>query len=506
MSTSTRGEIAIGAIWMLAFKLTERSLGFLSTLVLVRVLTPNDFGVMAMAMSLIAVLELLKSFSFDVALIQRREVTRDHLDTAWTFNLIFGLLVALLIVALARPASVYYSESGLEAVAYALAVGWMVSSFENIGVVAFRRDLRFGDEYRFLVAKKVATVAVTVPLAIWLRSYWALVVGVVLGKVLSVAISYALHNHRPRLSLAAARDLMGFSGWLFINNVLYFFNERVTDFVLGRIAGTRALGTYNVSFEIANLPTTEIVAPINRAMLPGYSKIAREGSDLARTYMDTVGVMALFSLPAGLGIAALARPLVDLLLGAQWHDAVPLIQILGVYGAIASLGTNTASALMAVGRQRALTALAALRLVLLVPAVIWGCQAAGMVGVAWAVLGVTAAVTPVNFGALLPVLGLRVSAFVNAIWRPAAAAALMYLAVTTALAALHAAHLDHVLLQLLVGMAVGAIVFLAAIGALWRLSGKPESAESLVARRLAGMLAARRARAVVASAGTADRT
>lgn len=494
MNNSTRGEIAIGAAWMLAFKLTERSLGFLSTLVLVRVLTPADFGVMAMAMSLIAALELLKSFSFDVALIQRHEVNRGHLDTAWTFNLIFGVLVALLIVVLARPAAGYYSEPQLEAVAYALAIGWLAQSFENIGVVAFRRDLKFSDEYRFLVAKRVATVAVTVPLAFWLRNFWALVVGIVVGKLLSVLISYALHPHRPRLSLVAARDLMSFSGWLFVNNVLYFFNERVADFVLGRIAGTRALGIYNVASEIASMPTTEIVAPINRVMLPGYSKIAREGSDLGRTYMDTVGVMALFSLPAGLGIAALAKPIVDLLLGPQWQDAVPLIQILGIYGAIASLGTSTASALMAVGRQRALTALAALRLVLLVPAVIWGCQASGTVGAAWAVLGVTAVVTPINFGALLPVLGLRVPVFIAAIWRPIAASMLMYIAMTAALDALHASRLDHVLLQLFVGMVVGGATLLVAIVALWRLSGRPESAESIVVRQLAALLAARRSR------------
>ncbi len=499
-STSTRGEIAVGAIWMLAFKLTERSLGFVSTLVLVRVLAPADFGVMAMAMSLIAVLELLKSFSFDVALIQRHEVNRDHLDTAWTFNLVFGVLVALLIAALARPASAYYSEASLEAVAYALAVGWLIQSFENIGVVAFRRELDFKKEYRFLVAKKVATVVITLPLAYWLRSYWALVVGVVLGKVFSVAISYAIHPFRPRVSLAAARDLMGFSGWLFVNNVLYFFNERVTDFVLGRVAGTRALGVYNVSYEIANMPTTEIVAPINRAMLPGYSKIAREGNDLGRTYIDTVGVMALFSLPAGLAIAALAAPLVDLLLGAKWHDAVPLIQILGCYGAIASMGTNTASALVALGRQRALTALAALRLALLVPAVIWGCQTAGMVGTAWAVLLVTIVVTPINFGALLPVLGLRVSAFVAVVWRPALASTLMYLAIAGTLQALQAAGARNVLLQIAAGSVAGGATLLATAAGLWHLSGRPESAESIVGRRVMAMVAARRSRAAATMA------
>jgi lipopolysaccharide exporter len=483
--STTRGEIATGVAWMLAFKLTERSLGLVSTIFLVRLLAPADFGVMAMAMSLIAILELLKSFSFDVALIQRQDVRREHLDTAWSFNLIFGVLVSLLMVALAKSAAAYYAEPHLEAVTYALAVGWFIQSFENIGPIAFRRDLKFRSEYRFLVAKKVATVMVTLPLAYWLQSYWALVVGVVAGKGLSVLISYVMHPHRPRLSVAAAADLLGISGWLLINNILYFLNERLTDFAVGRIAGARALGLYNISFEIANMPTSEIVAPINRAMLPGYSKIARERGDLGRTYLDTVGLTALFSMPAGLGVAALAAPLVTILLGAQWLPAIPLIAVLGVYGAIVSVGTNISSALLALGRQRALTSLAALRLALLAPAITWATGAFGVLGTAWAVLVVTAAVMPINFVILLPVLGIRGGQFIGAVWRPVVASAAMYVAVRGVLQGLSTAGLSSPLLQLTVGAVTACLALVATLGLLWLASGRPEGAETVVARRLA---------------------
>ena len=500
----TRGEIVSGAIWMLAFKLTERSLGFLSTIVLVRLLLPDDFGVMAMSMSLIAVLELLKSFSFDVALIQRREVDRGHLDTAWTFNLLFGIGVALMIVALARPASLYYAEPRLEAVAYVLATGWMISSFENVGTVSFRRDMQFRTEYWFLVTKKIATVAVTLPLAYVLRSYWALVAGVVLGRVLSVLISYRMHDFRPRLSLQKARDLMSFSSWLLVNNILYFVNERFTDFAVGRIAGTSSLGLYNISFEIANMPTAEIAAPINRAMLPGYSKIAREQGDLARTYVDAVSVMGFFSLPVGAGIAALAGPLVSLVLGTKWLAAIPLIQVLGIYGALASVGTNTGSALLALGRQRSLTALAALRLCLLVPAVIWATNRHGVLGTAWAVLIVTLVVTPLNFGALLPRLGVRVSSFLGALWRPLVTSVVMFMIVGALLEQLSAAGVASPLAQLLLGTAAGTAVSLALLGLLWWASGRPKGAETIILGQVINRWAARRKAAALAAAARAD--
>jgi lipopolysaccharide exporter len=480
---------------MLAFKLTERSLGLISTVILVRILVPADFGVMAMAMSLIAILELLKSFSFDVALIQRRDVNREHLDTAWTFNLAFGVFVSVLMFACAGPAATYYGEPRLEAVVYALAAGWFVQSFENIGTVAFRRELQFQTEYRFLVAKKLAGVLVTLPLAFWLRNYWALVAGVVAGRALSVWISYRMHSYRPRWSLAAASDLLGFSGWLLINNVLYFFNERLTDFVIGRLAGAQALGLFNVSFEIANMPTTEIVAPINRAMLPGYSKIARESGELAQTYLDTVGVMALFSIPAGLGVAAMAGPLVTLVLGSQWLPAIPLIQILGVYGAIASIGTNTSSALLALGRQRALTALAAMRLLILIPAVIWATHAFGVVGTAWAILIVTGFMTPINFLTLLPVLKIRIGEFMGFLWRPIIAATVMSLAVGSSMRLLASAGVSNSMAHLSLGALTGFVSYAVVLGLLWQFSGRRNGAEGIILRGLKSRLEARRLRA-----------
>ena len=272
-------------------------------------------------------------------------------------------------------------------------------------------------------------VLVTVPLALWLQSYWALVIGTVAARCFSVLISYQMHPYRPHLSLAGARDLLNFSGWLLLNNALFFLNQRSTDFVIGRLTGAQALGLYNVSFEISNMPTTEIAAPVNRAMLAGYSKLAREDGQLSQTYLDTLGVMAMFTVPAGVGIAAVADYLVTVLLGGNWLDAIPLIQILGFYGAIASVGTNTGSALLALGQPQMLTALAATRVALLIPALVAATLAFGLMGAAWAVLIVTIVMTPLNFGVLLPKLGVRVSAFLSCVWRPVLASGLMYGAV-----------------------------------------------------------------------------
>jgi len=132
-------QIATGAAWMMGFKLFDKSIGLVSTLVLARVLTPADFGLVAMATAVVALLGLMGAFGFDTALIQRQDADRTHYDTAWTFNVLFGVAVALLLLVVAVPAANFYREPRLELMLPALAIGSLVGGFENISTVAFRK-------------------------------------------------------------------------------------------------------------------------------------------------------------------------------------------------------------------------------------------------------------------------------------------------------------------------------------------------------------------------------
>ena len=357
--------MAKGAAWMVLLKFIERGMGLLSTIVLARLLVPADFGLVAMAMSIIAVLELLGAFGFDWTLVQRSEATTDQFNTVWTFNVIFSLFCSAVLVLTAGFAAAFYFESRLQAIMYALALGTFVQGFENIGVVNFRRELQFNREFKFLLAKKLASVAITIPLAFAMTSYWALIIGVVFGKVVSVALSYRVHPYRPRLSLAAFGDLFHFSKWLFLNNIISFLNNRSADFVIGKMTGAQSLGLYSIAFEISNLPTTELVAPINRAAFPGYSRQADDLPKLRDSFMSVIAMIALFALPAAAGIALVADLAVSVLLGNRWQATVPLIQVLAFYGVIMALQTNIIYVYVAIGKPKLVTLVGGLQFIVL---------------------------------------------------------------------------------------------------------------------------------------------
>lgn len=466
---------------MVLFKLLERGLGLVSTVVLARLLVPADFGIVAMAVSMVAVLELLSAFSLDMALIQKQNLTRDHYDTAWTLNVLANVLIAVLAVLIAAPGASFFGDPRVEWVIYGLAVAVVVQGFENIGVVAFRKELTLDKEFRFLLMKKLVAVVVSVTIAVMFRSYWALVAGSVAGRIAGVALSYLVHPFRPRLSLAARHELLHFSKWLFVNNLLFVTNQRAPDFIIGRLAGPTTLGVYNLGYEIAHLPTTELAAPVNRAVFPGYTRMAGTPGSLRAGFLAVVASIALIAIPAAVGVAALAEELVHVLLGQQWLECIPIIQILSIQGLFAALQSNAGYIFIATGRPSTSTRLATLRLAILMPTLFIGTTFGGSIGAAWAVLGTMLLILPFSYAAIFKSLRLRPKDYGPILWRPLVGAGGMLLAITVwrqwldsvAPSSSHSA-------TLLTSIFIGFTSYVAATFLLWHVAGRPVGPESHV--------------------------
>jgi O-antigen/teichoic acid export membrane protein len=463
---------------MVAFKFLDRGIGLCSTVVLARLLAPSDFGLIAMASMLIAALQLLFFFSFDVHLIQKADAGRAEFDTVWTCNVLFGMVVAAALAALAHFMAGFYHEPRLETVIYTLALGCAVAGFANIGPVMFRREMRFDREFKFMFGKRMAPVLVTIPVAIWMRSYWALALGQLTGTLVSVGLSYYMSTYRPRFSLEKRAELFHASKWLLVNNLLAFLNGRAADFVIGRFAGSAGLGLYTISSEISTLPTTELVAPINRAAFPGYARVAHDLALLRNSFLEVISMIALFAVPAGLGIVVLADLLVPAILGWKWQPAVPLIQVLAVYGVLGALQTNIGYVYLAVGRPRLITLVAFMQFLVFMALLLPATWSHGATGAAWAFLGTVVLMVPVNQLLITHQLKLSLRGYCARLWRPLVAGIAMLLALNSLKGVLQPGHATHALVAaLLTCVAAGALVYAAVLYLLWRLSGRPDGAE-----------------------------
>lgn len=486
-------RVATGATWMIALKFAERSLGLISTVVLARLLLPADFGLVALAMAIIAVLELMGSFSFDLALIQNQQAERRHYDTAWTFNVIFGLVSAIILAAIAIPVAAFYSEPRLEAVMYVLAFSAAIQGFENIGTVAFRKELELHKEFRYMMLKKLAGFSVTLSLAFFLRNHWALVLGMLASRLAGVSLSYWVHPYRPKLSLAARHDLFHFSKWMLISNILYFLNHRSADFIVGKMVGTHGLGVFSISYELSNLPTTELAAPINRAVFPGYAKLAENRENLRDAFCKVIGVLALFALPAGIGIAVLAEPIVQVVLGQNWLEAIPLVQLLAIYGSIMVLNSNTGFVYLALGKPRLMTTIGAATAALLLILLLLGTHYFGLLGAAWAFILTQALAVPCNYLILVRQLKLPFKRLAAIFWRTCVGALLLVPILMLAQATWSAPQpLWEAVPRLLILVLAGGVSYASIVWVLWRLCGCPAGAEQYIVQRIGAIMPGKR--------------
>src|SRR5258708_190625 len=181
-----------GSMWMILLRWAIRLTGLVSTIILARLLVPSDFGIVAMAMFVVGLLELLSQSGQRLAIIRHAAPTREDYDTAWTVSVVIGVFIAVAIVALAPVARIYFHEPRVVPVMYWLALRSLLGGFENIGAVEFRRDLQFNRFFIYNVCPKLVSFVVTIALAFAWRNYWALVAGIVSLQLATNVFSYTM--------------------------------------------------------------------------------------------------------------------------------------------------------------------------------------------------------------------------------------------------------------------------------------------------------------------------
>jgi len=325
---SIAARTALGAGWVIGWRMATRLLGLISTLVLARILVPADFGLVALATVSAGAIDALSVIGLEDALIRDHESSRSLNDTAFTLTVGRGIVNGLIVALLAYPASVWFNEPRLASVLFVLALLTVLAGFENIGVVAFRRELQFQKEFLLLLPSRIVGVAVTIALGVWLHSYWALVAGIAVTRLMRLGMTYWMHPYRPRLALTRWRHLVGFSFWTWAAGIALFAWDRAETIVLGHTLGSQGVGLFLVAIEIAVLPTSEFVSPVARALFAGFSAAQREGRDLLDAGTRVAAALMVVVMPLALVVSAAAGDLTRVLLGQQWLAAQPLIAVL----------------------------------------------------------------------------------------------------------------------------------------------------------------------------------
>jgi O-antigen/teichoic acid export membrane protein len=251
--------------------------------------------------------------------------------------------------------------------------------------------------------------------------------------------------------------------------------------VLGRTLGSANLGLYNVSSEIAVMPSTELIAPINRAVFPIYAKLASDMPALRIKFLQVLSMIVLLAFPLSFGLLMVAENAVRVLLGPQWMAAVPVLKLVTICGLTSALQSNLLLLLVAIGKPKTNTTLSACMLVVYLPSVVWASLHYGMIGAACVHVGMSVLVLVPLTHIFLRTTGVTAARFFRCLLRPALATVVMALAVLTVTHSLAGYAAAPALAVLLLQAATGALAYGASLLLFWHLQGRPQdSAEQFI--------------------------
>lgn len=470
------------AILTVAMRWSDRLIGLVSMVVLARLLVPADFGIVAMASMVVGLFDVLLDLGVNIALIQNTKAEREDYDTAWSLRLVQASFAAILIVMTAPLAATYFNNPYVTDVLRVMAVSVVIGGLENIGIVTFQKNMEFGRDFKFFFYKRVAGFLVTLTAAFLLHSYWAMVLGALSGRVAGVLLSYGMHSHRPRFSFSRLRYLWSFSQWVLVRNIGAYFDSRTDKLLVAHRVDAGITGAYTVADEIAAMPTTELLAPLGRVLLPAFVKKRDDPNALARTVSLAIGVQGLVAIPACVGLVLVAHDAVFVLLGTKWLQAVPFIQIMACTNLLLALTHSGGYALLAMGKIRMLALIIWLQTALLIFTAFLLVPGSGAMGLAITRLAVVAVGSMASIGIVLhQIEALSAAAFFSPLIRPVLAAVVM----TITILSLHAVFSNLVpFMRLVCEIGIGGVSYAGCIGAMWVLAGRAEGAEAYLLKNI----------------------
>jgi O-antigen/teichoic acid export membrane protein len=488
MAKSLGNLIVQGGFILVLLRLLIRGLGLISTMILFRILAPEDFGIVSLSMTVIGAIEVLAEFGFDQALIQKQKAIESDYEAVWTLMVLRGMGVSIILLLIAHPAALFLEDCRLEAMIILMALAPLIDGLQNVGIVKWNKELQFNNEFIFKLSQKLFSFSITLACAFWLRNYWALIIGVLSGKLAGLVLSYLMHSFRPKLNFNGWRSIFTFSQWIMFTNVVLYTGNQTDKVLLQKYIDTHTVGIFRIAEEISS-STIEFIWPVEKALYPGFTKVIENINELGRYLFNSIGLISMIGLPISIGMGIIAEPLVIILLGPNAQEAVPFIQVLTIHGAIRCCQVGIPNFLTALGRPSIVTRMVMAVMLIRLTALFYGIPLFGSIAAAWSLVIASCFSFLLNWFVISRILKVAWWRFPIALLRNVISVVLMSLVVlqidSEILLLFPSANAWLILIERIL---VGATSYPLILLFLWLLCGKSSGPESLIINSLRARL------------------
>jgi lipopolysaccharide exporter len=378
-------KTARGIFWNFIAYALSKAVVLVTTSILARLLGKDDFGVIALAVIAINFLSVVKDLGLGTALVQRQENVKEAANTVFTLNLIFGLLLSVALFPLAPLVAAYFNTPLVTPVLRWLGLTFFISAFGSVHVVWLMRGL---DYRRKLIPDMGSTLikgVVSIGLALNGYGVWALVAGQLVGALSSVVLFWVIVPWRPQLALDSkiTKAMLTFGFSIILSDILSVLIDNLSYIIIGRLFGAVQLGIYTLAYRLPEMLLIGNLWIMASVTFPAFANIQSDAANLRRGFLGAIRLVGLIATPVCLGLMVAAGPIILVVFGSQWEEAIPILRVLALYALVASVGYHVGDVYKAIGRPNILLIMTFFTLVLL-GLTLWIGAPYGSIGIAWA--------------------------------------------------------------------------------------------------------------------------
>jgi PST family polysaccharide transporter len=367
-----------------------------STVILARLLSPQDYGVIAMVMAVTAFAGVFRDLGLSAAAIQKKDLTRDQQSNLFWLNVAVGALLTAIVSAASPLVVWFYGEPELLWVTVALSFNFLIGSLGSQHGAMLVRNMQFGRNAIPGISGALVSLGASVILAIKGWSYWSLVWGNLSGALVTTVLMLALSPFRPHWMQrdSGTREMLNFGANVTAFEFVNYFQRNLDNILIGRFWGPGPLGLYSRAYSLLMLPITSIRGPINAVAFPALSRLQNEPDAFRNYYLKVTSLIALLSMPLAAFLFVTSAPLVQVLLGKQWLEVAPIFSWLALAAFIQPASGFAGSLLLSLGQGRRYLTCGLFNGIIL--------SLCFVIGVQWGPKGVAIAYTIGNYIVLYP--------------------------------------------------------------------------------------------------------
>jgi len=408
-------------------RFSTQLISWASTIVVMRLLSPDDYGLMAMAVIFISLCQMINELGLGAAIVQKKELTAEQLKQVFGLVLLLNGFLFILLLAGSPLIAGFFDEPKLTRVIPVLALQFIFIAFSVIPGARLTRKMDFRSKSIVGIVSALSNCAVTFTLAWSGFAYWALIFGSLTAVMTNtIGLNFVSPFFKwPSFNYSGFKEMAKFGFYVSLQRVLWYVYSQADVFIVGKLLGKTTLGYYSVAMNLASLPMQKVGSIFQQVGLPAYSKL-QDNKELAAKYaLKVTRLLSFIAFPVFFGISCIAPEIVTILIGEKWFPAILPLQLLSLIFPFRTLSVALGPSITGMGRPEINAKNLAVACILM--------PVSFLIGVQWGLTGVSIAWLisyslwfVFMLSQSLPVLGLTIPSFLKALLGPAFISTLMY--------------------------------------------------------------------------------